>query len=95
MNNSFIDSNHNKCSNCSPSALIHPLIYNALIKLDMGEKSVVYQNRSRTLDDIKDAITTECQRIRTLNRVNDSFIKKIKAFVNVEGEVNNLSICYD
>ena len=26
INNNFIDPNHNKCSNCSPSALTHALI---------------------------------------------------------------------
>ena len=31
-------------------------------------KSVVYQNRPRTFDDLKDAITTECQRISTKKR---------------------------
>ena len=51
-------------------------------------KSVVYQNRPRNLDDLKDAITTECQRIstETLNRVKDSFIKRIDACINAEGE---------
>ena len=51
-------------------------------------KSVVYQNRPRTLDDLKDAITTECQEIstETLNRVKDSFIKRIDACINAEGE---------
>ena len=45
---------------------------NLLVCLVWGHlKSVVYQNRPRTLDDLKDAITTECQRINTetLNRV--------------------------
>ena len=51
-------------------------------------KSVVYQNRPRTLDDLKDAITTESQGIstETLNRVKDSFIKRIDACINAEGE---------
>ena len=51
-------------------------------------KSVVYQNRTRTLDYLKDEITTECQRIstETLNRVKKSFIKRINAFANAEGE---------
>ena len=51
-------------------------------------KSVVYQNRPRNLDDLKDAIKTECQRIsiETLNRVKDSFIKRIDACINAEGE---------
>ena len=51
-------------------------------------KSVVYQNRPRTLDDLKDAKTTECQKIstETLNRVKDSFIKRIDACINAEGE---------
>ena len=58
-------------------------------------KSVVCQNRPRTLDDLKDVITTECQRIstKTLNRVKDSFIKSIDACINQR--MNNLSICYD
>ena len=36
----------------------------------------------------QDAITTECQRIstETLNRVEDSFIKRIDACINAEGE---------
>ena len=44
-------------------------------------KSVVYQNRTRTLDYLKDEITTECQRIstETLNGVKDSFIKRVNA----------------
>ena len=51
-------------------------------------KSVVYQNRPRTLDELKDAIMTECQKItsETLNRVKDSFIKRIDACINAEGE---------
>ena len=51
-------------------------------------KSVAYQNRPQTLDDLKDAITTECQRIsiKTLNRIKDSFIKSIDACFNAEGE---------
>ena len=58
-------------------------------------KSVLYQNRTQTLGDLKDAITTECQRIstETLNRVKDSFKKRIDACNNAE--VNNFSICYD
>ena len=36
----------------------------------------------------QDTITTECQRIsiETLNRVKDSFIKRIDAYINAEGE---------
>ena len=51
-------------------------------------KSVVYQNRPRTLDDFKDAIITECQKIttETLIRVKDSFRKRIDACMNAEGE---------
>ena len=51
-------------------------------------KSVIYQNRPRNLDDLKDAITTECQRIstETINRVKDSFTKSIDACSNAEGE---------
>ena len=51
-------------------------------------KSVVYQNRPRTLDDLKDAIITECQKIttETLIRVKDSFIKRIDACIQPEGE---------
>ena len=50
-------------------------------------KSVVYQNRPRTLDDLKDAIITECQIIttETLIRVKDSFIKRIDACIQAEG----------
>jgi len=50
-------------------------------------KSVVYQNRPRTLDDLKDAIITECQKIttETLIRVKNSFIKRIDACVQAEG----------
>ena len=51
-------------------------------------KSVVYQNRPRALDDLKDAIATECQRIstETLIRVKDSFIKRTDACIIAEGE---------
>ncbi|KAK2702960.1 hypothetical protein QYM36_018485 [Artemia franciscana] len=51
-------------------------------------KSVVYQNRPRTLDDLKDAILTECQKIttETLIRVRDSFIKIIDTCIQAEGE---------
>ena len=51
-------------------------------------KSVVYQNHPRTLDDLKDVITTKCQRIstETLNRVKDNFTKRIDACINAEGE---------
>ena len=50
-------------------------------------KFVVCQNRSRTLDDLKDT-TTECQWINTetLKRAKASFIKRIDACVNIEGE---------
>ena len=51
-------------------------------------KSVVYQNRPRTLGDLKNAIMTECQKITTeiLNRVKDSFVMRIDACINAEGE---------
>ena len=51
-------------------------------------KSVVYQNRPRTLNDLMDAITTECQRISTatLNKVKDSFIKRIDECIKAEAE---------
>ena len=51
-------------------------------------KSVVYRNRPRTLDDLKDAIITECQKIttETLIRVKDSFVKRMDAFIQAEGE---------
>ena len=53
-----------------------------------GHLKSVYQNRPCTVDELKVAITTECQRIstETLNRVKDRFVKRINACVNAEGE---------
>ena len=52
------------------------------------EKPLSHTTVIRIIKRFQDAITTECQRIstKTLNRVEDSFIKRIDACINAEGE---------
>ena len=52
------------------------------------EKPLCHITVIRIIKRFQDAITTECQRIstETLNRVKDSFIKRIDACINAEGE---------
>ena len=53
-------------------------------------KSVVYQNRPRTLDDLKDAIITKCQKITT-----ETLIRERESMHVFKLKVNNLSIYCD
>ena len=52
------------------------------------EKPLSHTTVVRKIKRFQDAKTTECQRIstETLNRVKDSFIKRIEACINAEGE---------
>ena len=52
------------------------------------EKPLSHITVIRIIKRFQDAIATECQRIstKTLNRVKDSFTKKIDACINIEGE---------
>ena len=53
-----------------------------------GEKPLSHITVIRIIKRFQDAIATECQRIstETLNRVKDSFINRIDACINAEGE---------